>query len=63
MELKTVNDQFIADSVLRIGAVSEVKGKNILIKVDKNKNAPHLLFDGKVVKNVSVGSYVKIAKG
>ncbi|WP_443946009.1 ATP-binding protein [Pedobacter sp. AW1-32] len=63
MENERSKDHFTADSILRIGAVSEVKGKNILVKVDKNKNAPHLLFDGKVVKNVSVGSYVKIAKG
>jgi len=63
MDNQQTNDHFVADSVLRIGSVSEVKGKNILVKVDKNKNAPHLLFDGKIVKNVSVGSYVKIAKG
>lgn len=63
MQNQRTNDFFVADSILRVGSVSEVMGKNILVKVDKNKNAPHLLFDGKVVKNVSVGSYVKIAKG
>lgn len=57
------NDNLIAESVLKIGSVSEVKGKNIIIRVDKNKNAPHLLFDGEIIKNVSVGSYIKIAKG
>lgn len=63
MKNKVNNDSFVAESVLKIGSVSEVKGKNILVRVDKNKNAPHLLFDGRIIKNVSVGSYVKIAKG
>ncbi|WP_374446128.1 ATP-binding protein [Epilithonimonas sp.] len=63
MENEVTNNNFIAESVLKIGSVSEIKGKNILIRVDKNKNAPHLLFNGKIIKNVSVGSYVKIAKG
>lgn len=63
MKNKINNDNFISESVLKIGSVSEVKGKNILVRVDKNKNAPHLIFDGKIIKNVSVGSYVKIAKG
>ncbi len=57
------NDNFIAESILKIGSVSEVKGKNIIIRVYKNKNAPHLIFDGRIIKNVSVGSHVKIAKG
>ena len=57
------NNNFVAESILKIGSVSEVKGKNIIIRVDKNKNAPHLIFDGRIIKNVSVGSYVKIAKG
>ncbi|MWB94024.1 DUF87 domain-containing protein [Flavobacterium sp. GA093] len=60
---EVTNNNLVAESVLKIGAVSEVKGKNILVKVDKNKNAPHLLYDGRIIKNVSVGSYVKIGKG
>ncbi|MEJ5090738.1 helicase HerA domain-containing protein, partial [Sphingobacterium faecium] len=63
MENQVTNNNFIAESILKIGSVSEVKGKNIIVKVDKNKNAPHLLFDGKIIKNVSVGSYIKIGKG
>ncbi|QXU50170.1 ATP-binding protein [Chryseobacterium sp. D764] len=63
MENEVTNKNFTAESVLKIGSVSEIKGKNILIRVDKNKNAPHLLFNGRIIKNVSVGSYVKIAKG
>jgi len=63
MENNLTSQSLVIESVLRIGSVSEVKGKNILIRVDKNKNAPHLLFSGKIIKNVSVGSYIKIAKG
>ncbi|QQU05052.1 ATP-binding protein [Myroides odoratus] len=63
MKNQISNDNFVAESILKIGSISEVKGKNIIVRVDKNKNAPHLIFDGKIIKNVSVGSYVKIAKG
>lgn len=63
MKNQVINENFVSESVLKIGSVSEVKGKNIIIRVDKNKNAPHLIFDGRIIKNVSVGSYVKIAKG
>ena len=33
------------------------------INVHKAKNSPHLIFNGKIIKGVSVGSYVKICKG
>lgn len=57
------NNNTILESVLKIGSVNEVKGRNVIIKVDKQKNAPHLLFQGKIINNVSVGSYIKISKG
>ncbi|NGM65431.1 ATP-binding protein [Sphingobacterium sp. SGR-19] len=63
MENQVTNNNFVAESILKIGSVSEVKGKNIIVKVDKNKNAPHLLYNGRIIKNVSVGSYIKIGKG
>lgn len=63
MKNQISNDNFVAESIFKIGSISEVKGKNIIVRVDKNKNAPHLIFDGKIIKNVSVGSYIKIAKG
>lgn len=63
MKNDITNNILVAESVLKIGSVSEVKGKSIIVKVDKNKNAPHLLYDGRIIKNVSVGSYVKIGKG
>ena len=54
-----------SDSVFTIGSVFSVKGKDIIIKVNKDKNLPHLFFQGRAIKNVSVGlsNYVKILKG
>lgn len=51
------------ESVLKIGSISEVKGRNVIVKVDKTKNASHLVFNGGIINNVSVGSYIKITKG
>lgn len=51
------------ESVLRIGVVTSVRGRNIEISVDKAKNVPHLLYNGDLIRNVSVGSYIKINKG
>ncbi len=51
------------DSILKVGTVIAVKGRTIEVAVDKMKNASHLLHNGNVVKNVSVGSYLKISKG
>ncbi|WP_312365408.1 ATP-binding protein [Sphingobacterium sp.] len=63
MRNQITNNNLVAESILKIGSVSEVKGKTIIVKVDKNKNAPHLLYNGRILKNVSVGSYIKIGKG
>lgn len=68
--MKTVTDfnlqeKIVSDSVFVIGSVFGVKGKDIIIKVNKDKNLPHLFFEGKTIKNVSVGlsNYIKILKG
>lgn len=61
--MKKLNNDLISESVLKIGSVNEVRGNKIIIKVDKEKNAPHLLYEGEIIKNVSVGSYIKITKG
>lgn len=50
-------------SILKVGHVISVKGRFVQIQVDKEKNLSHLLYNGKPIKNVSVGSYIKIAKG
>ena len=51
------------DSIIKIGKVVSVQGRAVGIKVDKSKNTSHLLYRGELLKNVSVGGYVKIAKG
>lgn len=54
---------YLKDSIFRIGEIYAVNGREITIKVDKNKNLSHILYQGKLIKNVSVGSYLKIKKG
>ena len=51
------------NSALYIGKVEAVRGRSVEINVHKSKNSPHLIFNGKIIKGVSVGSYVKICKG
>ncbi|ELU5571507.1 ATP-binding protein [Escherichia coli] len=51
------------EAVLRIGEVCEVSGRTVSVLVDKNKNLSDLFFHGKVLKNVSVGSFIEIKKG
>lgn len=60
-----LQEHIVSDSVFTIGSVFSVKGKDIVVKVNKDKNLPHLFFKGKTIKNVSVGlsNYVKIVKG
>jgi len=60
-----LQDQLVNDSVFTIGSVFSVNGRDIVVKVKKDKNLPHLFFKGRTVKNVSVGlsNYVKIIKG
>ena len=55
----------VENSVFTIGSVFSVKGKDIVVNVNKDKNLPHLFFKGRTIKNVSVGlsNYVKIIKG
>ncbi|MDR0605137.1 MAG: DUF87 domain-containing protein [Bacteroidales bacterium] len=58
--MKTV---LIRDAVLRIGEVGAIDGRRITIVVDKNKNVSGLIFDGEILKNISVGGYIEIRKG
>lgn len=59
-----MNDQqIIEDSIFKIGEVVSVDGRKVKIKVDKTKNSSHLLYNGILLKNISVGSYIKIVKG
>lgn len=50
-------------SIFRIGEVYSVDGRTVRIKVDRDKNLSHLIYQGNLIKNVSVGSYLKILKG
>lgn len=56
-------DFSIYNSVFKIGTVCEVDGREIRVLVDKNKNTSHIIYRGHLLKNVAVGSYVKILKG
>ncbi|MHC1778938.1 MAG: ATP-binding protein [Bacteroidales bacterium] len=58
-----MEEEIIKDSIFRIGSVTSVDGRAIRISVDKAKNSSHLLYKGDLIKNVSVGSYIKIIKG
>lgn len=51
------------DTVFRVGRVVSVEGRQVRVAVDKLKNSSHLLFQGGIVRNVAVGSYLKIVKG
>lgn len=57
------NEIIIEDSIFRIGKVISVDGRSIRVAVDKAKNSSHLIYKGDLIKNVSVGSYIKIIKG
>lgn len=56
-------DTLKRDAVFKIGKVTSVDGRRVRIAVDKLKNSAHLLYQGEIVRNVAVGSFVKIAKG
>ena len=53
----------LRDAILRIGEVSGIEGRKVLIKVDKDRNTSDLFMLGDIVRNISVGSYVEIRKG
>lgn len=51
------------EAVLRVGEVTAVTGRRIFITVDRDKNLSELFFDGNVLRNIAVGSYIDIRKG
>lgn len=57
------DDTLRRDAVFSIGKVTSVEGRRVRIAVDKLKNSSHLLYQGEIVRNVAVGSFVKITKG
>ena len=57
------NEIIVEDSIFRVGRVISVDGRSIRVSVDKAKNSSHIVYKGDLIKNVSVGSYIKIIKG
>lgn len=51
------------NAVFKIGKVISVEGRSVKIEVEKTKNASNLLYDGEIIRNVAVNSYIKISKG
>jgi len=51
------------ESIYCIGFVNAVRGRDIKVKVFKNKNHPYIVYDGKASRGVTVNNYVKIRKG
>ena len=51
------------DEDLLVAHVTEVRGTRIKAKVIQGKNEAHLFYGGELVRNVSVGGYVKIPCG
>lgn len=56
-------ERLASEAVLRVGEVTEVTGQSVVVRVDRNKNVSDLLFDGDVLRNISVNGYVEIRKG
>ncbi len=58
-----VNKTIQKNSIFKVGNVTSIEGRTVRIKVDKEKNLSSLLYKGDILKNVTVGGYVKIHKG
>lgn len=61
--MTTLPDRLRKEAVLRVGAVSAVTGRKVFVSVDTDKNLSELFYDGDVLRNIAVGSYVDIRKG
>lgn len=57
------NHQVLKDSIFKVGQVISIDGRKIQISVNKTKNSSHILYEGELLKNISVGGYIKIVKG
>ena len=58
-----MNETLVKDAILKVGEVSGIEGRKVFISLERDKNASDLLFDGEILKNISVGSYIEIRKG
>jgi uncharacterized protein len=57
------HDLLTREAVLRVGEVSEVQGRRVFVLVDKNKNLSDMFFNGEILRNIAVNSFVDIRKG
>jgi len=57
------NEIVVNQSIFRIGCVLSVNGRDVRVKVDTQKNLSHIIYKGSLVKNITVGGYIKIIKG
>ncbi|MEM9375078.1 MAG: DUF87 domain-containing protein [Pseudomonadota bacterium] len=55
--------RLLEQAVLRVGEVTAVEGRSILVTVDRDKNLSELFFEGDILRNTAVGSYIEIQKG
>lgn len=62
-DLEDIQHHLTKNSIFRIGVVSSVDGRVVSVRVDRDKNLSHLIYQGELLKSVSVGSYIKILKG
>lgn len=59
-----MNDRFLQkESIFKVGRVISIEGRLVKVIVNKNKNTSHLLYEGELLKNITVGGYIKITKG
>lgn len=63
MKPLNTSEQILEDAIFSVGKVVSVKGRTVEVRVPKRKNSSNLVYRGQVLRNVSVGGYVKIAKG
>jgi len=60
---RITDDNINQSTILRIGEVCEVNGKQVIVKVDELKNSSDIYYKGELLKNVAVGSYIQVRKG
>ena len=64
MKLKNkIERTLVKESIFYVGKVSSIQGRTVKIKVDKEKNLSNIFYEGELIKNITVGSYLKICKG
>lgn len=55
--------KFGFEKELRVGQVTEIRGKKVICRIFENKNGPYVFINGEIIKNVTIGSYAVIPVG